>query len=381
MVASKTRTVGVRVVISNEGRLKIGDYATAIVEVPVTDPDSRSAGIYDPELAGKWISPRHPHVIEEKPGKCKLCGIELVPASKFGFTEQPVTRRKQLVVPRNAVLMAGDNSVVYVETKSGRFELRRVELGPSLGDEIVLLSGVKEGEQVATNGNFLIDSQMQLTGNPSLIDPAKADTTARAEEGPDDPKIAAALARLSEEDRALAEKQRFCPVTELRLGSMGTPPKVNVGARTIFLCCEGCRKPLLEDPDKYLANLDELAAEEQAEKQPPPSNLPQIGPIEMIEPATEMPQLQPPATPRAGSESDADTAIGEALAKLSAADRELAEKQKTCPVTDMLLGSMGTPIKVDVGGTPVFICCEGCRETLLAESAKYLAKLRKEAEK
>ena len=47
----------------------------------------------------------------------------------------------------------------------------------------------------------------------------------------------------------------------------------------------------------------------------------------------------------------------------------------------MLLGSMGTPIKVDVSGTPVFICCEGCRESLLAEPAKYLAILRKEAEK
>lgn len=119
------RAVGVRVVISNEdGRLKIGDYATAAVEVPVT---------------------------------------------------HPATGGKVLVVPRNAVLMAGDHSVVYVDTKSGRFELRRVEPGPTVGRDIVLLSGVKEGERVATSGNFLIDSEMQLAGNPSLIDPTKAD--------------------------------------------------------------------------------------------------------------------------------------------------------------------------------------------------------------
>jgi hypothetical protein len=36
---------------------------------------------------------------------------------------------------------------------------------------------------------------------------------------------------------------------------------------------------------------------------------------------------------------------------------------------------MGTPKKVDVNGTPVFICCEGCRGSLLAEPDKYLAKL------
>ena len=41
---------------------------------------------------------------------------------------------------------------------------------------------------------------------------------------------------------------------------------------------------------------------------------------------------------------------------------------------------MGTPIKVDVNGRPVFICCEGCRESLLAEPAKYLAKLSKEVD-
>jgi Cu(I)/Ag(I) efflux system membrane fusion protein len=258
MVDPGTRTVGVRVVISNEdGRLKIGDYATAVIQVPVSDPGDPQTGVYDPELAGKWISPRHPHVIEESAGKCRLCGIELVPASTFGFTGEPPADREQLVVPRDAVLMAGDHSVVYVETQPGRFEIRRVELGPSLGEEIVILQGVAEGEQVATSGNFLIDSQMQLTGNPSLIDPTKLDSAAVEEMS--DPKIAAALAELSEEDRALAEKQRICPISEKPLGSMGVPPKVEVDGRTVFICCEGCRKPLLADPDRYLAKLRQEA--------------------------------------------------------------------------------------------------------------------------
>ncbi|MEC8300811.1 MAG: hypothetical protein VX035_03765, partial [Planctomycetota bacterium] len=33
--------------------------------------------------------------------------------------------------------------------------------------------GIEPGEQVATSGNFLIDSQMQLAGKPSLIDPTR----------------------------------------------------------------------------------------------------------------------------------------------------------------------------------------------------------------
>jgi hypothetical protein len=31
---------------------------------------------------------------------------------------------------------------------------------------------------------------------------------------------------------------------------------------------------------------------------------------------------------------------------------------------------MGTPIRVDVNGTPIMICCEGCRKGLLKEPEK-----------
>lgn len=74
-------------------------------------------------------------------------------------------------------------------------------------------------------------------------------------------------------------------------------------------------------------------------------------------------------------ESAQDPDVAEALAELSPEDRSLAEKQKICPVTGELLGSMGAPIKVDVNGKPVFICCEGCKEELLKKPDEYLAKL------
>ncbi|MBM4090667.1 MAG: HlyD family efflux transporter periplasmic adaptor subunit [Planctomycetes bacterium] len=250
-VDSKTRTVGVRVVISNtDGLLRVGDYAKATIEVPLAD--SPRTLVYDPELANKWISPRHPHVITDSPGDCPVCGVELVPASQFGFTDQPSPGDAALVVPRNAVLMAGQHSVVYVETEPGRFEIRRVVLGPSSGDQVVVLSGVEEGDQVATNGNFLIDSQMQLAGNPSLIDPTRAEPPENAAPSAE---IMAALSALSPADRELAEKQGICPVADSPLGSMGTPPKVDVNGTPVFICCEGCRASLLADPGKYLAKL------------------------------------------------------------------------------------------------------------------------------
>ncbi|QDU39031.1 hypothetical protein Mal4_33640 [Maioricimonas rarisocia] len=78
-------------------------------------------------------------------------------------------------------------------------------------------------------------------------------------EGEEDSAVVVALAKLSDEDRALAESQKICPVGEGALGSMGTPVKVDVNGKPVFICCEHCREPLLEDPDKYLANLVDAA--------------------------------------------------------------------------------------------------------------------------
>jgi len=86
------------------------------------------------------------------------------------------------------------------------------------------------------------------------------DETPAAETGDEtsslDAEIEAALAQLSPEDRAAAEKQKICPVGKGPLGSMGTPPKVEINGREVFLCCEGCEDTLRSDPEKYLANLD-----------------------------------------------------------------------------------------------------------------------------
>ncbi|MDA1054707.1 MAG: efflux RND transporter periplasmic adaptor subunit [Planctomycetota bacterium] len=290
-VDPKTRTVGVRVVIPNDdGLLRVGDYAKATIDVPLSD--AQQTLVYDPELANKWISPRHPQIVAASAGDCPICGVDLVPASQFGFTDQPSVSEKTLAVPRDAVLMAGNNSVVYVETAPGRFEIRRVVLGPRVGDQIVLRSGVEHGERVATRGNFLIDSQMQLAGNPSLIDPSRLEPSL---DGAMSEEMIAALSTLSPEDRLLVAKQKICPVAEYQLGLMGTPQKVDVNGTPVFICCERCRVSLLSEPDKYLAKLAATPHEDtQHDKAPathsqmdlPPIGIPQIMEPKNTEPAT-----------------------------------------------------------------------------------------------
>jgi hypothetical protein len=86
---------------------------------------------------------------------------------------------------------------------------------------------------------------------------------------------------------------------------------------------------------------------------------------------------QPAATAPASPADQEQAEIAEALAALSEEDRELAVQQKICPVGGGALGSMGTPVKVDMDGTWVFICCDGCEGVLTADPQKYLAKLAK----
>jgi YHS domain-containing protein len=74
------------------------------------------------------------------------------------------------------------------------------------------------------------------------------------------------------------------------------------------------------------------------------------------------------------SQSEMETMRKE-LASFSEEDRASAMKQHICPVSGEMLGSMGAPEKVEVNGQTVWICCDGCKDKLLAEPEKYLEKL------
>ena len=63
-------------------------------------------------------------------------------------------------------------------------------------------------------------------------------------------KMNAELAKLSPEDAATAKKQHMCPVSNEMLGTMGAPQKVDVNGQQVWICCDGCRDQLLENPDE-----------------------------------------------------------------------------------------------------------------------------------
>lgn len=68
----------------------------------------------------------------------------------------------RLVVPKNAVLLTGERAVVFIYHGDGKIEWRDVTVGMRAGDLIEVIQGVKEGDQIITSANFLIDSESQL---------------------------------------------------------------------------------------------------------------------------------------------------------------------------------------------------------------------------
>lgn len=168
---TKTRTVKVRISIPNtDGLLKPGMFVRAVVHSVV---GSKGRAI-NPAMAGKWVSPMHPEVVKDSPGTCDVCGMELVKAEELGIVHMPEGDRLPLLVPATAVLQTGQRAIVYVKipgTAEPVFESREIVLGARAKDHYVVMEGLDEGEEVVVNGNFKIDSAMQIAAKPSMMNP------------------------------------------------------------------------------------------------------------------------------------------------------------------------------------------------------------------
>ena len=171
IVDEKTRTVRVRVNAPNpDGKLKPGMFVRAVVHSRLA-ADGR---VFDTSLLGKWISPMHPEIVKNGPGKCDVCGMDLVRAAELGYAVPEEMPKKPLVIPASAPLVTGKRAVVYVRLPNAEkptFEGREIVLGPRAADLYIVRRGLDEGELVVTNGSFKIDSALQIQARPSMMSP------------------------------------------------------------------------------------------------------------------------------------------------------------------------------------------------------------------
>jgi RND family efflux transporter MFP subunit len=69
---------------------------------------------------------------------------------------------EQLIIPASGVLQSGTRQIAFVNRSDGYLEPREVQLGNRVGDDFIVLKGLRAGEQIVTSANFLIDSESQL---------------------------------------------------------------------------------------------------------------------------------------------------------------------------------------------------------------------------
>jgi RND family efflux transporter MFP subunit len=152
------------------GRIKIGSPATLTVDTfpgrtfrgrvdfiyPQVDMDTRTARV-------RVVFPNSR--LELKPGM-------------FVNVSLKIPMGQQLVIPASGVLQSGTREIAFVDRKDGYIEPREVQLGARVGDDFVVLSGLKAGELIVTSANFLIDSESQLQAAlGSMAPPAAAGAT------------------------------------------------------------------------------------------------------------------------------------------------------------------------------------------------------------
>ena len=184
---------------------------------------------------------------------------------------------KVLSITEESVIDTGSSKVVYKQESAGVFVGVSVQLGPRMrlpnGESAFpVYSGIKEGDEIVTQGSFLIDAETRL--NPALGSIYFGGTgSSRATIRPSTPNdeeatIAANLSKLSPSDKKLALEQLLCASQEnSKLGSMGVPIKFTIEGQTAFVCCEGCLNEAKVDSAKTLTRLKMLKSKNPALKE------------------------------------------------------------------------------------------------------------------
>jgi len=89
--------------------------------------------------------------------------LTLKPDMFANVTIETEVHRNVLAIPDEAVIRSGQRNLVIVVLGEGRFEPRDVEVGIDSGDGwLEVRSGLRDGEEVVTSGQFLIDSESKL---------------------------------------------------------------------------------------------------------------------------------------------------------------------------------------------------------------------------
>ncbi|NND77017.1 MAG: efflux RND transporter periplasmic adaptor subunit [Flavobacteriales bacterium] len=146
--------------------IKIGDMIDLKVNSIPTETFSAKVTFIDPTVNAQTRVSRVRAELNNSTGRLK--------PEMFvqGILQSNSKMTNEVIIPKSSVLWTGVRSVVYVkvpETEIPSFEYREVLLGPSKGDAFIIESGLEIGEEIVTNGAFVIDASAQLNNRTSMM--------------------------------------------------------------------------------------------------------------------------------------------------------------------------------------------------------------------
>jgi RND family efflux transporter MFP subunit len=106
-------------------------------------------------------------------------GLKLKPGM-FVNVDLKTSLGRQLVVPASAVFQSGTRQLVFLNHGNGSLEPKEITIGPRVGDDFVVLKGLKAHESIVTSASFLIDSESQLQAAAGSFVPPTPDTGSNA---------------------------------------------------------------------------------------------------------------------------------------------------------------------------------------------------------
>ena len=98
----------------------------------------------------------------------------------YGRIALQVELGEHTVIPASGVLRTGTHDVAFIDREDGYLVPRYVELGPRVGDDLVVLKGLSPGQRIVASANFLIDSESQLQAATASFLPPSAEVSASA---------------------------------------------------------------------------------------------------------------------------------------------------------------------------------------------------------
>lgn len=149
----------------------------------------------------------------------------------------------EVVVPASAVILTGGYSRAWVEVQPNVFEVRLLRLGARTPDGFVVVSGVREDEQVLVKGVFLVDSQATLEQPIAFRVLVEGRHPMHRPGG------------TVLQPGAIIGDTTTCPVMEKTFVVEETSPRVEYKGETIYFCCNDCDKKFLDNPEQYLPKL------------------------------------------------------------------------------------------------------------------------------